>query len=67
MDLYPPLHYILNAAITKYPSHSQNSLNTSKKMTSNVLISPLALYFESGNPVISTPLLYSYTDERRYI
>ena len=44
MDLYHPLHYILNAAIMKYPPHSQNSLNVSKKIKGNGLISPLALY-----------------------
>ena len=37
----------------KYPPHSQNSLNTNKKITGNRLISPLALYFECGNHEIS--------------
>ena len=39
-----------NGPIMKYPPPlSQNSLNTSKKITGNGLISPLALYFECGN------------------
>ena len=44
-----------NGPIMKYPPLSQNSLNTSKKITGNGLISPLALYFECGNNEIPPP------------
>ena len=40
MDLLSPLHYILNAANTKYSPHSQNSLNTSKKLLAMDLYPP---------------------------
>ena len=60
---------MLRGPIIKYPprSHFINKYTHFDLLyPPSEFMSPLVLYIECGNPVISTPLLCSYIDERRY-